>query len=71
MGNVEFAQILRRLIDERMLTQLELAKRLGIMQSQVSNWLYGKSLPGYNSLRELSRVFGVDTGVLLGLHDGA
>jgi transcriptional regulator with XRE-family HTH domain len=38
---------------ERNLNQIQLAALLGMRQSQVSNWLSGKSLPGYLSLCSL------------------
>jgi len=62
-----FAPILAELMKRHNLKQAELAAQLGIMQSQVSNWLMSKSLPGYNSLRVLSRVFSVKSDQLLGL----
>lgn len=54
MEEIRFAGILRKLMKERGLNQLQLSELLGVRQSQVSNWLNGRSLPGYNSLRMLS-----------------
>jgi predicted transcriptional regulator len=53
---IDFATTLRRLMKERGIkNQLELAGILDIRQSQISNWLNGKSLPGYHSLRTLCK----------------
>ena len=49
----KFADILRELLKEKGLNQLALSELLGVRQSQVSNWINSKSLPGYNSLRLL------------------
>jgi len=51
--NVEFPKVLKRIMKERNLNQLELAGILGIRQSQISNWLGNKSLPGYFSIKML------------------
>ena len=52
--NPQFDKILGKLMKERKLNQLQLAQLLGIRQSQISNWLNGKSLPGYYSIKQLS-----------------
>jgi len=62
-----FAEILSELMKKHSFTQKVLADKLGVKQSQVSNWLLSKSMPGYNSLRALSRTFNVKPELLLGL----
>jgi len=52
--NPQFDSILKELMKKRELNQLQLAELLGVRQSQVSNWLNGKSLPGYYSIKQLS-----------------
>ena len=51
--NTEFSKILKDLMKNHNLNQLQLAGMLGIRQSQISNWLNGKSLPGYYSIKLL------------------
>ena len=51
--NNEFSQLLKDLMKKKNLNQLQLAGMLGIRQSQISNWLSGKSLPGYYSIKLL------------------
>ena len=63
-----FAGLLKELMGHQGLSQLELAEKLDMRQSQVSNWLNGKSLPGYNSIRALARVLGVTTDEILEMH---
>ena len=57
----DFAEIIRELMAERNLKQQALADILGIRQSQISNWLNGRSLPGYHSLRLLCEKLDVDS----------
>lgn len=52
---------------DKKLKQMDLAEKLGIRQSQVSNWLNGKSEPGYKSLKRICEVFELDANYLLGL----
>jgi transcriptional regulator with XRE-family HTH domain len=63
---LSFAAILKKLMYEKKLNQLSLAKMLGIRQSQVSNWVNGKSLPGYYSLKILCTKLHVSADFLLG-----
>ena len=51
--NINFGSTLDKIMKEQNLNQLQLARLLDIRQSQVSNWLNGKSLPGYYSLKIL------------------
>jgi len=60
-----FQKILHELMDEYELSQLELSRALSCRQSQVSNWLNGKSKPNYDSLRVLSSFFNVSADMLL------
>jgi len=62
---INFGRVLSDLMKERKLNQLELAEVLGIRQSQISNWLNGKSLPGYYSLKLLCVKMGVSADMLL------
>ena len=54
---------------ENNLNQTQLANLLGIKQSQVSEWLKGKSKPGYDNLKNLCLVLGVSADIILGLKD--
>lgn len=68
MDNTEgFAEILKELLIELELNQSQFAARIGLKQSQVSEWLKGKSNPGYDSLKAICSAFGVSADRLLGL----
>jgi transcriptional regulator with XRE-family HTH domain len=62
-----FNEILKELMLERGLNQLQLARLLDMKQSQVHNWLYSKSLPGYHSLKMLATKLDVSADELLGI----
>ena len=62
----QFAAVLRDLMRERGLTQMDLSIMLGIRQSQVSNWLNHKSLPGYKSIMMLCQKLEVSPVVFFG-----
>ena len=66
---INFAKILREVMETNKLNQLQLAELLGVRQSQVSNWLNGKSLPGYYSIRMICTKLGVSADYLLELKD--
>ena len=64
MGKTYFQTVLAELMDEYELNQMELAKALEMKQSQVSNWLCGKSKPNYNSIKALSDYFKISADML-------
>ena len=66
---MEFKEILKDILIELDLSQTEIAKIVGIKQSQISEWLSGKSKPGYDNLKLLSERLCISTDRLLGLDD--
>ena len=53
------------------MSQEELADRLGVSRQAVGKWENGAAIPDISNLIELSRVFGVTLGELLGLEKSA
>ncbi len=64
---LEFKDILKLFLKEYSLTQTAFASAIGVKQSQVSEWLKGKSKPGYESLRAMVIAFGIPAEFFLGL----
>lgn len=65
----DFPRILKDFLTENGLSQTEFAKRIGVKQGQVSEWLKGKAKPGYDTLRQISLAFEVSADYFLGLTD--
>ncbi len=66
---VDFTEILNEFLILKNMTQTEFAKRIGIKQSQVSEWLKGKAKPGYDMLRKMAIEFGISADYFLGISD--
>ena len=65
-----FAQKLRELREEKGLTQLQLAQKLGFKSYNViSNWEGGKRMPDIENLKLIAKFFGVSIDYLVGLED--
>ncbi len=64
---MDFIDILKDIMVDYNINQSELAKKIGLKQSQVSEWLKGKSKPGYDSLKAICLGLGVSADRLLGL----
>lgn len=62
-----YIEVIRQLMEERDLSQLGLARVLGVNQTTVSQWLSGRKKPGYDSIRLLYEKFGVSPNSLFGI----
>ncbi len=59
--------ILKDIMHDFKLNQSTLALKIGVKQSQVSEWLNGKSKPGYDNLKAICIALGISADRLLGL----
>ncbi len=64
-----FTEILRDFLSENNITQTEFAKKIGVKQSQVSEWLRGKAKPGYDTLKAMAIAFNISADYFLGITD--
>ena len=64
---MNFVEILNEILIIKKLNQTQFAKLLGVKQSQVSEWLNGKSKPGYDNLKAICVSTGVSGDQLLGI----
>ena len=64
-----FSEILKEFLEENNLTQVAFAKKIGVKQSQVSEWLKGKAKPGYDILKSMSKSFDVSADYFLGIKE--
>lgn len=55
----------RRLRDQRAWTQVELARQLGVRQTQVNNYEHGACSPSIRVLKTLSQIFDVSIDALV------
>ena len=66
---MEFIDILKDIMIDFNLNQTRLANKIGIKQSQVSEWLSGKSKPGYDSIKAIFLALDISSDRLLGLNE--
>lgn len=64
-----FSDLLKQLRAEKGVSQVELARAIGVSNGNVGDWERGRSKPGYDALVALSRYFEISAGRLLGLDD--
>ncbi len=64
---MEFIEILEDIMIEFNLNQTKLANKIGLKQSQVSEWLSGKSKPSYDTLKLICVKLGISGDRILGL----
>ena len=62
-----YIEVIRQLMEEQGLSQVGLAKILGVNQTTVSQWLLGRKRPGYDSIRLLYEKFGILPNSLFGI----
>jgi len=66
---MDFIDILKDIMIDFDINQTELANLVGVKQSQVSEWLSGKSKPGYDSLKMICKALGISGDRILGLDE--
>lgn len=69
MSNVNFAKTITNLIESNSLNQLTFANAVKVNQSQVSDWISGKSKPSFEALRDICIRFNISADYLLGLKE--
>ena len=69
MEQIEFSEILKHFLRSNNLTQTSFAKKIGIKQSQVSEWLKGKAKPGYDNIKQMAIAFDISPSYILGLEE--
>ena len=62
---MDFIDILKDIMVDYDLNQSQLAEKIGLKQSQVSEWLKGKSKPGYDSIKAICIASGNDAAVAM------
>ena len=66
---MEFGKFFKDCRKESGLSQKEVAERLGIHQSNISDWENNISRPDYEKLIELAKIYNVTLYQLLGIND--
>ena len=61
-----FRQNLIRLMEEKDLTQLDLAKAIDVSNTTINNWVLGYNIPKMHRIDDLCRIFGVSRSELIG-----
>ena len=62
-----FSEILREFMEEKGLNQVDVAKKSGFAQGQISAWLRGSRTPSYESLRRLCKSLEISPELMLAL----
>lgn len=65
-----FSDKLRSLIEEKNMTQKQVANDLNIAPSTMGGYVQGSSEPDFETLKRLAVYFGVSTDYLLNIQDG-
>lgn len=64
---MDFIETLKDIMIEFDLNQSQLANKIGVKQSQISEWLKGKSKPGYDNLKSICIALDISGDRILGL----
>ena len=66
---MKFAENIKELREEKLLSQEQLAKALKISQSAIAKWELSKTEPTASMLLIVAKFFGVTVGQLLGVEE--
>ncbi len=67
MTKANFSRTITNLMEKNNLTQISFANSVNVNQSQVSDWIAGKSKPSFEALRDICIKFQISADYLLGL----
>ncbi len=62
---MQFGDILRSLLEEKMITQKQMADDLNIAASTIGNYIRNLRQPDFDTVRRIAQYFGVSTDYLL------
>lgn len=66
---MDFIDILKDIMIDFNLNQSQLAEKIDLKQSQISEWLKGKSKPSYDSIKTICIALDISADRLLGLNE--
>lgn len=66
---MQFAEVLKMLMDNKGVTNYRIAKEIGCSASTVGTWVSGDKMPSSKYLQLLAGYFGVSTDYLMGTDD--
>lgn len=69
MIEIKLSKILKQLMEEASINQVQLSKEIGVAQSAISAWLHNKKEPSITSLWLLADYFNVEIDYLVGRRD--
>lgn len=64
---MSYSEIIKEILVENNFSQEEMAKKLGVNQTTVSQWILGKKKPGYDSIYLIYKNFGITPNQLFGV----
>lgn len=65
-----FGEYLKSLLEEKGMTQAELARRTGMTEASVSRYINGKRIPKIAQAYEMAQVIGIDMNTLIFMGKG-
>ena len=66
---MNYSEILKDLMLEKNLSQMQLAKILNVNQTTISQWLMQKKKPSYENILAIYNAFGITPNELFGIED--
>lgn len=66
---MEFKDIIKEIMEDEGLNQVQFAKKLDIPQGQLSNWITGRSAPSFYHLQNICKKLDISGDRILGLKE--
>ncbi len=67
IGKTSLADVVKMRLEQEAMSQRELAKKIGVSPSRVSEYLTGKSEPTLKIARNISKILNIEPAIVLGL----
>jgi HTH-type transcriptional regulator/antitoxin HigA len=67
IGKISLADVVKMRLEQEAMSQRDLAKKIGVSPSRVSEYLTGKSEPTLRIARNISKILNIEPAIILGI----
>lgn len=64
-----YSEVIKEILLENNISQQEMAEKIGVNQTTISQWVLGKKKPSFDNILEIYKIYNVTPNQLFGIED--